>query len=311
MKRSLLYIFSAILLSYAVREIEYIGIRMNTRGQFEKYNRLFLQKNNYNVLIIGSSRAESHFRPDIISDSTHLTVYNAGLLGATMPFIEGALDAYLEKSSPPKFVILNMDYHMFDAPDDSIPNFPSYFPYLSNPALYKDFSASDPRFTAFRYFPFYSLPYMGTQYLDNSLRGFFNQPSKYDTTFHDGYSPIPVTYKGDLDTMSVIPTVISFKSSSWKCLERIIQTCKAKNIKLIFVYSPLYYRLSNSITNEKQLIAHLDSIATASGIKTFDYHLSPPCYDKTNFTDLHHLSRYGSLRFSQQFSHDLAQYIRP
>ncbi|HTL80999.1 MAG TPA: hypothetical protein VL651_04815 [Bacteroidia bacterium] len=310
MKKSLLYIFAAIALAYGVRALEYMGIRMNTRGQFEKYDRLFLQKNHYDILIIGSSRAESHFRPDIISDSTHLTVYNAGILGATMPFIEGALDAYLEKSDPPKYVILNMDYHMFDAPDDSIPNFPSYFPYLSNHALYEKFSAADPRFAGFKYVPFYSLPYMGSKYLDNALRGFFDRPSKYDTTFHDGYSPIPIPAVGDLDTMSIASTTISLKSTSWKCLENIIGTCKSKNIKLIFVYSPLYFRISKSIVNEKELIAHLDSISTEAGFHSFDYHLSPPCYDKSNFTDLDHLSRHGSWLFSQQFSHDLAQYIR-
>jgi hypothetical protein len=309
MKRSAIYILGAVLLTYLLREAEYIGIRMNTQGQFDKYNTLFIDSNDYDVIVIGSSRAESHFRSDIIHDSTELKTFNAGLLGATMPFIEGALEAYLENSKAPQYVILNIDYHMFIASDDTIRHFPSYFPYLSNDALYERFTSRDNRFPFFKTIPFYSLPYCGTKYLNASLRGYFNSPGRYDTTFHGGYSPVSLHAEKDLDSIVIEPYSPWLTNSSWESLQRIINLCKAKNMQLIFVYSPLYSRLSKAISNEAQIISRLNSIAAESKIQCMDYHLSRICYHKDYFSDLDHLNRQGAEVFSLEFASDLRQYL--
>lgn len=311
MKRSILYILAAILLTYVVRELEYFGIRKSKQGKFEKLNTCFNKKNNFDLLIIGSSRAESHFRPDIIDSTTGLNSYNAGMVGATFPFIEGTLEAYLENSSAPKYVVLNIDYHMFVASDDSIRYFPSYFPFLSNEALYSKFSERDKRFIAFKWIPFYSMPYFGTKYLNNSLRGFFDIPGKYDSTYIKGYTPIPIADPKDMDTVSIKPYRPWLKNTSWKSLQNIISLCRSKNIKLILVISPLYHRLSEAILNENEIIQNLESIAKKENCVFMNLVHLPITFEKNRFSDLDHLNRLGALEFSRIFAHDLTQYIKP
>jgi hypothetical protein len=287
-----------------------MGVRRNTSGQFRKYDDLFRHRNNFDLLIIGSSRAESQFDPDSIAARTGLSCYNAGLLGATMPFIEGDLNAYLENSPAPEYVILNMDYHMFNASDDSIRQFPSYFPFLDNSALYRAFSSRDRRFPFFKYVPFYSMPYFGTRYLNVSIRGWIDQPGKYDTAYHHGHLPIVVNRIKGLDTVSIEHYRPSFKPSSWESFLRICSTCRSKNIELIIVYSPLFHRLSESIMNEEQIISKIDSVAGSYDFHTMNYRLNALSYNSSCYSDLDHLNWSGSRVFSHLFAMDLAQYLR-
>lgn len=309
MKRALVYTVIAILLAYAVRELEYYGIRRSKHGLFAKYNTCFVEKNNYNLLVIGSSRAESHFRPDLLDSATGLNSYNAGMPGATMPFIEGTLEAWLENSAPPEHLILNVDYHRFNASEDTIRQFPGYFPYMSNHALYAKFSERDKRFPWFRWVPFYSMPYFNARYLDNSIRGYLDIPGKYDTTYIKGYTPIPVPAPYDLDTVAYPRYSSCLQPASWKSLQHIIAICKEKNIRLVLVLSPMYHRLTESITNEPQLVAELKAICGKNGLACFDYSLIPMCYDKRYFSDEDHLNRDGALVFSRMFCRDFVQYL--
>ncbi|HEU4716918.1 MAG TPA: hypothetical protein VFU15_03765 [Bacteroidia bacterium] len=310
MKRAAFYILLVTALAWLMREAEYEGIRRNREGQFDKFNTCFARKNNFDLIIIGSSRAESHFRPDIIDSATGFHSYNAGMVGATLPFIEGTLEAYLENSAPPKYVVLNIDYHMFIASDDTIRYFPGYFPYLGNHALYEKFRERDPRFTYFKWIPFYSLPYLGSKYFDNALHGWFNVPGRYDSTYIRGYTPIAAASPADIDTITIKPYSPWLKESSWKSLDRIISICHEKNIKLIFVLSPLYHRLSEAIVNEKTIIARFHEIAVKNGFVLMDYSHTFISEDKTLFSDLDHMNRRGALYFSRLFSRDLAQYAR-
>ena len=311
MKKALVWFFIAVALTYVVRELEYYGIRKNKQGLFAKYNTCFVEKNNFDLLIIGSSRAESHFRPDIIDSATGLNSYNAGMPGATLPFMEGTLEAYLENSEAPKYIILNLDYHRFIASEDTIRSFPGYFPYLGNNALYRKFSEQDKRFPFFKWIPFYSMPYFNSRYFDNAMRGYLNIPGKYDTSYIKGYTPIPVQYNGDLDTVTYKPYSSFLKPASEKSLHAIIDICHKKNIQLIMVMSPIYYRLTESIVNEKDIASDFQKLSDKENFILIDYSLTPICYNKNLFSDEDHLNRLGALQFSRIFVKDLTQYIKP
>jgi hypothetical protein len=63
----------------------YILVSKKTnKGVFNKYNELFLkQGNTYDVLFLGSSRAEMHFNPKVFDEITGLNSYNMGMSGAS------------------------------------------------------------------------------------------------------------------------------------------------------------------------------------------------------------------------------------
>ena len=58
MKRALLSVLISLLLLYIVRELEYQGVRRNESGEFAKLRETFLEPQDYDLIYIGSSRAE-------------------------------------------------------------------------------------------------------------------------------------------------------------------------------------------------------------------------------------------------------------
>ena len=150
MKRAIAYLSISIFIAYLTREVLYKGVRNNKNGEYHKLTAIFQKHNLYNAIFIGSSRAESHFNPQIIDSITHLNSFNIGIAGATMPIILGCLEAYLQNSKSPKYVIMNIDFQSFDRNKDTIYNFPRYFPYLDNDKLYNSLNKLDARFLFFK-----------------------------------------------------------------------------------------------------------------------------------------------------------------
>ena len=66
-------------------------------------------KTNDSILIFGSSRAAFHYIPDIITNKTGLSCYNAGREGMGIYFHYAALLATLDRYSP-KIVVLDLDF---------------------------------------------------------------------------------------------------------------------------------------------------------------------------------------------------------
>lgn len=302
MKRMLLYSALALVLLYAAREATYTGVRKYTTGEFGKLRHTFMDANNYDILIIGSSRAESHFHSGIIADSTGLSVYNIGMTGATMPFVKTSLEAYLEKSKAPEYVILNIDYHVLQDPVDSIYHFPRYFPYIGeNKSLYKGISEIDPRFPYFRYLAPYSMPYFGAHYLNVSLRGYAGRQGKYDTTYVNGWSPTKQALT-PLDSFDYSPYVSEAPPEIWESLSAIDSICKKNNSKLILILSPLYERQSAAIVNGTDLKQRFRDFATTHHCSLMDYSDGPISENPAYFADPAHLNKTGAVVFSSHFA---------
>lgn len=305
MKRIALLSVIALALLYTVREVLYAGVRKYETGEFGKLKHTFIDANDYEMLVIGSSRAESHFHSGIIADSTGFSVYNIGMTGATMPFVYTSLEAYLEKSKAPKYVILNIDYHVLMDPVDSIHHFPRYFPYIGeNEALYNGISTLDPRFPYFRYLAPYSMPYFGSRYLNVALRGYTGKPGKYDSTYVNGWSPTEQSAT-PVDSFDYAPYLSEGPESVWDNMNYIAERCAANKIGLIVVLSPLYEKQSNAIINESEIIMRVKTTFKENALTLLDYSRDTLCARPEYFADPAHLNKSGAMVFSRRFAHDL------
>ncbi len=309
MKRVLICLLLLLLFAYGAREALYMGVRMNKTGEYGKLNTIFLEHNTYDCLIIGSSRAESHFNTRIIDSIIGLNSFNAGLEGATMPFILGSLEAYLEHSDAPKYVILNLDIHSFSDNNDTIHRFPRYFPYLGNKKLYECLSERDHRFPWFKNIPFYSLPYFSDRYLDASARGYLSKPNEFDRSVYKGYAPVPAKMQQDVDTIKYKPFSSKPPEIVKKSLDRIFYICETKKSKLILVISPLYYKETQSIVNKDEIMDWLNKGCAEADLQLMNYVSSEICQDKEFFADPNHLNKPGSESFSRSFSVDVLKYL--
>ena len=310
MKRPIIFALIAIAGLYLVRAFEYAGIRKNEKGEFAKLRQSFEEKNNYDLLVIGSSRAECQFYTPLIDSATGLNSYNIGMTGAVMPFIRATLEAYLVHSAPPKYVVLNLDIHSLSDNPDTVYNFPRYFAYLGNEKLYEGLKARDKRFFFFKYFPFYSMPYYTSRYFNSSIRGWIGKEGKYDADYEKGFAPHPRnTRLGDFDTLTIRyynPPVPEYFRTE---LGRIDSICKKNNIKLVLALAPLYYRWEEHVVNYAATEVQLREYAAEHHISFIDLSHDSIRFNKALYSDLSHLHKDGALIFTRHFCDSLKQYI--
>jgi hypothetical protein len=311
MKRALTYALTALVLTYVIRELLYVGIRKNKGGEFDKLNTAFVKENDYDILIIGSSRAECQFYPPIIDSATGLRSYNIGMTGAVMPFIAVSLEAYLENSAPPKYVILNLDLHSPGDPTDTVYKFPRYFAYLDNPKLYNGLSQCDSRFKAFRWISVYSMPYFGTKYLSNSLHGWMQIPTDYDRDYVQGFAPSTPTSKVLIsDTLILTPTNNVPSIRIIEALDKIREVCDSNNVQLILTLSPLYHRQEEAALVYQKSKNTFESYADKFNLVWIDLSSDSLRFRSELYSDPAHLNKQGAMVFSRHFSEALRQYIK-
>lgn len=310
MQRALIYFAVAIGLLYVIRELEYAGVRKSESGEFAKLRTTFLEENNFDLIVIGSSRAECQFYTPIIDSVTGLNCYNIGMTGATMPFIAATLEAYLVHSKAPKYVVLNLDLHTLGDNNDTVYRFPRYFAFLENEKLYEGLQNRDGRFVYFKWLPFYSMPYFNNRYVSNSIHGWLNTPTQFDDDYIKGFSPsTPDPTWGDLDTAGMISTNAEIPQAVWDGVNRIKEICAGNNSKLIFVVSPLFHRQEDCVKNYPDSRNQFYDYALANSIGWIYLGHDSIRFEKRLYADPAHLTAEGAQAFTRRFSTALMQYL--
>ncbi len=177
--------------------------------------------------------------------------------------------------------------------------YPRYFAYLSNKTLYTALEKRDGRFLGFRYFPYYSLPFMGDNYLSASMRGFFNKPGKYDLNYYKGYTiieDIKWKYK---------PYFACDEAVMYDRIDSIASLCRSHHANLFLVLSPIFSKASAQILNNTSLIKKLNAKAQSNNVVLLDYTTDEICNDSTLFADPYHLKKKGAELFTLKLAKDI------
>lgn len=309
MKRFVLFIAIGTILLFGLREFLYAGIRKNKIGQYKKLNTLFIEKNDFENIILGSSRAESHIVPEVLKQHTGLSFYNMGMEGEYMPIILGVLKAYLENNKAPKRLILNIDIHPYTG-ELIVFRFPRFFSYYGNTSLYDALVLSDKRSPYFKWIPYYSMPYFNYKYLVSSMRGYLNKPSAFDLTYTSGFVPIPEENYKRVNREDFTPYRSEPEERIFTSLDSIIAICKSNETELSFVFTPMYHIGYNAIQNGKELREEFITIAEDNEIPYLDYTVSNFSSDSSLFADQFHLKAEGAVKFSHTFARDYQQLLQ-
>ncbi|HTF04000.1 MAG TPA: hypothetical protein VK826_08240, partial [Bacteroidia bacterium] len=162
-----------------------------------------------------------------------------------------------------------------------------------------------------KWLPFYSMPYYSNRYLSNSVRGWLNQPTKYDADYEQGFAPsIRDTSWGDMDTATLIVANPDIPPAIWESTDQIREVCKANNCTLILVVSPLFHRKEACIPNYRESFDAFKFYAARHQLPFIDFGHDSIRFDKNMYADPAHLGKEGAKQFTRKFSAALMQYIR-
>jgi len=235
MKRFLIYttkIIIIIILIAVVFDGIYTAIYMRSqdRGKIETVFNSKAEK--YDVIILGSSRANNHFIPQMFEDKG-LKTFNYGMSASHLFEASLMLKLMVERKWKIKNVIVEADLNL--AIDHrSKPISSKFLPYIHNSAVIIDHFKDEESFNEMYYLPFY-------RYIkDDSKIGFrevfFTLVHKKTSALQNlGFYPLQkhknANMKNDIVNLNPLPHNKSY--------EEIKAICKANNINLIAVMTPM------------------------------------------------------------------------
>ena len=285
---------------YGIRYLHYRGLLMQTKGYYAKYKTAFFEKNNYNVLFLGSSRVEMHYNTKQFDSLTQQNSFNLSLAGATPQIAFAALKAYLLNSRAPKYLFYEVDYHFLKYRANEVKEFNNYFPFLSNTVLRNEFSKIDARVNHFYYNPYYSFPYTGIKNISTGLHGWLSIPNKTDVYYYKGF--LKEVLRPHLNYNPINPYYSYFNITDRNYLDSIIQLCKNNNTKITLISSPIFAGGKLDVDNKSQIIQHLHYIAKNNSIQFYDCSSMPFCNNRSLFIDHYHMNYEGALKFTPYLS---------
>ncbi|MEO5999793.1 MAG: hypothetical protein ABIO79_12690 [Ferruginibacter sp.] len=261
-----------------------------------------------NVLIVGSSRALVNVDTRILDSVTGLRSYNYGLNAVTIRTCFNIMKYALHYQNDVKFVLLNIDYNMFNVSKDPYKD-AYYYPFEKN---FQNFLMTDS--TANWYIH-------KLNFLDISLYDDFAKYAAVDGWIRPGRT-IDGVYKGfyphqTLNDFSESPvndlskTEIPVNENDFSILNDIAGLCKKANVKLVFVIAPYFKKdfPGNYYTNYYSLLERIKQVAQQNDILFLDYASLPMASDKAYFYNGNHLNVKGAGIYSSIVADTIRKYI--
>jgi hypothetical protein len=205
-----------------------VYLHSSTRGKVE--NVFNSKARNYDVVILGSSRANNHFVPELF-EKKGLKTFNYGMSGAHLFEASLMLKLMAERNYKIKTVILEADLGLCNEKESDMIA-AKFLPYIHHSDVIKEHFSKLENFNELYYIPFY-------RYIDfDALIGFremYNTATNKPTNILDnlGYHPLGNTHenmKNDLRPLKPIRN---------KYYEEIKQICKQNHYNLITVMTPM------------------------------------------------------------------------
>jgi hypothetical protein len=245
------------------------------------------------ILVLGSSRANHHYVPEVFEDSLDMSFYNTGRDGNFILFNYALLKSILKRYTP-KIIILDINPNEIFLNQDRYDRLSSLLPYYKDHHEIRDIVQLRS--------PYEKLKLISAIYPFNSslftigIGNFeYNKTRKGD---RKGYVPL---YKKLNDTTLITLKQIDLPIDSikLKVINSIAELCKDKNISLFFINSPVYARSeqSRSINIIEQILQKFN--AKLVNYTNDSFFLNNPSL----FQDISHLNEKGAAIFSGKVVH--------
>ncbi len=235
MKKFLIYTVKIIVITILIAIVldglyTYVFLQSSNRGKIETVFNSKPQK--FDVVILGSSRANNHFVAQMLEDKG-LKTFNYGMSGGHLFEASLLLKLMIERKYEIKNVILEADLNLSN--DHEAEGISAKFlPYIHNSKVIKDHFSSQENFNELYYIPFYR--YIKYDGKIGFRETFFTLLHKKTNALDNlGYYPLEKHKNGNMKNN--ITNLKPLKHN--KYYEEIKNMCKANHINFIAVMTPM------------------------------------------------------------------------
>jgi hypothetical protein len=272
-------------------------------------NRIMEGKINAQLVVVGSSRAASHFDPTIIHQETGLTAFNLGRNGSQTDMQIAVLKTYLKHNRTPEFVIFNLDAFTFQTTHE-VYNPAQYVPYLREDELYRPLRKINPNIWKSRYLPLYGYIAEDMSFAwIQGLRAFLPWPQR--ERLFDGFDPRDTKWTDDFEKFKAKnsrPIKWDIEPAAVALMQELVDMCHEKSIQLVFVYSPEYSGMQALTGNRDEVFSMFAATASRHGVPIWDYSGWRHASETEYFTNSQHLNAAGAEVFSRDVGVQLKKY---
>ena len=268
-------------------------------GQNSSLNYIFNECNE-SVLIFGSSRAQHHYNPGIISKSLNMSCFNGGVDGGQSVLLAYAQIKISLMRYSPKLVILELNPTSMIFDRDDYDKLSTLLPYYSDYPDLRPLILLRGPFERIKLlsaiYPYNSNVINIIRYNTNShaarkldIQGFVPIENRLLTKLPEINNPGEAYYKTPIDTNKV------------NALKSIINICQQKNVRLVIVNSPIYHQDAEFIKNTLPVTSQIQDIFKSEKITYFDFSNDSLFNQNMSwFGDQQHLNGIGANIFSQK-----------
>jgi len=297
--RILLFFGLFVGLMYVTHFLITSGLRKIETSGFGVTNQIVNGQINADIVISGSSRAQTHYDPRIIEQATGLSTYNIGRNGSQTDLQLAVLKTYLQHNRKPKLIIHNLDSFSF-VTSKEIYDPAQYIPYLSEAPIYAAVKKVYPDAWKWKYFPLYA--YVVTDIRFAWLTGVKRWLGSTPREDHiNGFTPRFTQWTGDFEHYrEQNPNGVAFEieAQGVRDLSELAALCRQKNIRLLFVYSPVFYEMQRLERNRSEIFGVFTKIAAEFDYPIIDFSESDISKNQENFYNSQHLNSKGATQFS-------------
>jgi hypothetical protein len=190
----------------------------------------------YDIIFLGSSRANNHFIPSIFEEKGYKT-YNYGMSGSHLFETALLFELMMERNYKIKTVIIQIDLNI--CADEPSPKYLSQFlPFIHGSKTVANYLKSQPNYTLWYYIPFYRYIEYGTAIgFRETWDAWTEKPNVL--LQNGGYYPLKSIGKNMKNSLNGLKPI---RNASY---EKIKLLCKKNNIQLIAVTTPICENTTN------------------------------------------------------------------
>lgn len=255
-----------------------------------------VKKVNDDVVLMGTSRSAYHYVPSIIMDSINVSVYNGGISASDNIYSHYILLNLMLSHHTPKVVCLELMSNDFRKGGDPFNKITYYAPYFGHSKKADSVYIEAGTYWRYKFSHLYRFNSKGIE----ALGGLFvNHRYGEDHGFYK--------ILGDRDNSMTLVSEsedIEIDALKLKYLQRFINICKEKGIKLVFTISPRYSIVAPTYYDPLKMLADQNKVPF------LNYHSIGLFLDKPEyFKDNGHLLEEGAIMFSSIFASDLKRIL--
>ncbi len=259
-----------------------------------------LLKKECQVVVFGSSKAESQYAPHVLGQILGKTVFNAGFKASNCIYDYG-VEQLVFNTYKPQLVVYDLtQVSLYKADFNIYEKLYPLYPFWRKPFIWELIKHKDPFEGVF----FFSRIYPYNSKVHSII--LFNILKKRPGV-NNGYKPQPEVM--DPSTQPETKEIFDAADIDGRLLDyfkKFVLSARDKGIKIVVVRSPRYFKESCPLPDE------IASFLKANGVPVLDY--SPEKYpqfiDYKLYHDRYHLNQKGSELFSTLAGNDLKKLIK-